>query len=63
MKGIKRYGALAIVLACIGIGALLLMFDYDTATTKWAALISSLMFFGAGIGIGYLFNRKNLLPE
>lgn len=63
MKTIKRYAPLIIVLACIGIGSLLLMFDYDTATTKWAAIISSAMFFGAGVGLGHLFNRKNLLPE
>ena len=51
------------MLTCIGVASLLLMFDYDTATTKWAALTSSVVFFGAGIGLGYLFNRKNLLPE
>ena len=63
MRAIKRYGALAIVLVCIGAGSLLLMFDYDTATTKWAAIISAIMFFGAGLGLGHLFNRKNFLPE
>lgn len=63
MRAIKRYGALAIVLVCIGAGSLLLMFDYDTDTTKWAAIISAIMFFGSGLGLGYLFNRKNVLPE
>ena len=63
MKTTKKYMALFIVLACIGVASMLLMFDYDTATTKWAALTGSVVFFGAGIGLGYLFNRKNLLPE
>ena len=63
MKTTKKYMALFIVLACIGVASLLLMFDYDTATTKWAAIISSAMFFGAGVGLGHLFNRKNLLHE
>ena len=63
MKSIKQFAALAVVLTCIGVASLLLMFDYDTATTKWVALTSSVVFFGAGIGLGYLFNRKNLLPE
>jgi cell division protein FtsW (lipid II flippase) len=63
MKSIKRFAALAIVLVCIGAASLLLMFDYDTTTTKLAALTSSVVFFAAGIGLGYLFNRHNLLPE
>jgi hypothetical protein len=60
---IKQYAALAVVLACIGAGLILLMIDYDAATTKWAALISAFMFFGAGIGLGHLFDSKKLLPE
>lgn len=63
MKTIKRYAPLVIVLACIGIGSLLLMFDYVTTTAKCLAIAGAAVSFAAGIVLGYVFNRHNLLPE
>jgi len=63
MKSIKQYGALMLVFVCIGAGGLLLMFDYDSTTTKWAALIGALSCMMLGLYLGHVLNRKNLLPE
>ena len=63
MRTIKRYLALCLVLAFIGAGGLLLMFDYGTTATKWAALIGAAISFATGIYLGKVFNRHNLLPE
>lgn len=63
MKTIKRYIALCVVLACCAAGALMLMFDYDTKTAKWVAITAAVVFFGLGLYLGHLFDRKNLLPE
>jgi len=63
MKTTKKYMALFIVLACIGTGGLLLMFDYGTTTAKCLAIAGAAVSFAAGIVLGYVFNRHNLLPE
>ena len=63
MRTIKRYLALCLVLAFIGAGGLLLMFDYDSTTMKWLAIIGSAISFAAGLYLGKVFNRHNLLPE
>lgn len=63
MKTIKRYMALALVFAMIGAGFTLLAMDYETLTTSWVALAAAFVFFAAGIGLGYVFNRHNMLPE
>lgn len=63
MNQVKKYMALFLVLAFIMVGCLLLMFDYDSNTMKWAALIGSAVSFAIGIALGYVFNSKNLLPE
>ena len=63
MRTIKRYMALCLVLVCIGAGGLLLMFDYGTTTAKCLAIAGAAVSFAAGLGLGYVFNRHNLLPE
>jgi len=63
MNQVKKYMALFLVLAFIMVGCLLLMFDYNSNTMKWAALIGSAVSFAIGIAIGYVFNHKKLLPE
>jgi len=63
MRTIKRYMALCLVLVCIGAGGLLLMLDYDTTTMKWLAIIGAAISFAAGICLGKVFDRHNLLPE
>lgn len=63
MKTIKRYLALALVLALIGAGCILLTMDYETLTSAWVALAGAFVFFAAGIGLGYVFNNKGMLPE
>ena len=55
--------ALCLVLVCIGAGDLLLMFDYDTTTMKWLAIIGAAISFAAGLYLGFMLDRKNLLPE
>lgn len=55
--------ALCLVLVCIGTGGLLLMFDYGTTTAKCLAIAGATVSFAAGIVLGYVFNRHNLLPE
>ena len=63
MKTIKRYMALAIVFLLIVAGVLLLMLDYDTTTMKWLTIIGAAISFAAGICLGKVFDRHNLLPE
>jgi len=55
--------ALCLVFVCIGAGGLLLMLDYDTTTMKWLAIIGAAISFAAGIYLGKVFDRHNLLPE
>lgn len=54
---------MCLVFAFIGAGSLLLMFDYNTTTTKWMAIIGAAVSFATGLYLGHVFNRKNLLPE
>ena len=63
MTTIKKYMALCLVLVCICTGGLLLMFDYGTKTAKCLAIAGAAVSFAAGIVLGYVFNRHNLLPE
>lgn len=63
MKQAKKYMALCLVLALICTGGLLLMFDYDTTASKWLAIAGSAVLFAAGLYLGHVFNRHNLLPE
>jgi len=63
MKTIKKHLALAIVMALIMAGALLLMFDYETTAAKWMALIGAGASFASGLYIARVFNRKKMLPE
>ena len=63
MKTIMKYLAMVLVLALIGAGGLLLMFDYESTATKWAALIGALSCMMLGLYLGHVLNRKNLLPE
>ena len=63
MKTTKKYMALCLVLVCIGTGGLLLMFDYGTTAAKCLAIAGAAVSFAAGIVLGYVFNRHNLLPE
>jgi len=63
MKRTKQFLALCLVLALIGIGGILLMLDYDTNAAKWVAIIAAVISFAAGLSIGYVLDRKHLLPE
>jgi len=63
MKTIKRYMALALVLVMIGAGFTLLAMDYETLISSWVALAAAFVFFAAGIALGYVFNKHDLLPE
>jgi hypothetical protein len=63
MKTIKQYAALSLVFLCIMAGGILLMLDYDTIKTAWQGLIGAFTCFGAGLYLGHVFDRKNMLPE
>ena len=55
--------ALALVLVMIGAGFTLLAMDYETLISSWVALAAAFVFFAAGIALGYVFNKHDLLPE
>ena len=63
MKTIKRYMALCLVFVFIGAGGILLALDYDTIKTTWQGLLGAFACFGAGLYLGHVFDRKNMLPE
>ena len=63
MKAIKKYMALAAVLAVIALGCIMLMVDYDTIMAAWMGLIGAAVCIGAGIRLGYWLDHKNLLPQ
>lgn len=63
MKTIKKYAALCLVLACIGCGSMLLAVDYETLKSAWFGLSCAVVFFIAGVCLGWLFDGKELLPK
>lgn len=63
MRTIKKYMALAAVLAVIALGCIMLMVDYDTIIAAWLGLIGAAVFFVCGILLGCWFERNNMLPE
>ena len=63
MKAIKKYMALAAVLAVIALGCIMLMVDYDTIMAAWLGLIGAAVFFVCGILLGRWLERKNMLPQ
>ena len=63
MRTIKKYMALAAVLAVIALGCIMLMVDYDTIMAAWLGLIGAAVFFVCGILLGCWLERKNMLPQ
>ena len=63
MKQFKQYVYLFIVLALIGAGLMLLIVDSENVEASWKAIGAALVCFAAGLYLGFMFDRKNLLPE
>lgn len=63
MKTIKKYLALVLVLTCIGCGGILLSLDYSTLSHAWCGILGAVVYFTAGICLGYLFDKKEMLPK
>jgi membrane-bound ClpP family serine protease len=63
MKQYKKYLAMAAALLLIIVGGSLLMVDYETVKSAWLGLIGGLMFMGAGAVLGYVLDKKKMLPE
>ena len=63
MRAIKKHMALAIVMALAMAGGLLLAFDYETAFSKWTAIIGAAVLFTSAAVLGFYFDRKKMLPE
>lgn len=67
MRTIKRYMALAVVLAIIDVGGLTLAltpeYHHDHALETWGGLGLSALFFALGLWLGHTLDKKNLLPE
>ena len=59
----KRWLNLSIVLAIMFAAGLLMALDYDSTTDKWMALIAAAILFAVGIRLGFVFHRRNMLPE
>lgn len=54
---------MAAALLLIIVGGSLLMVDYETVKSAWLGLIGGLMFMGAGAVLGYVLDKKKMLPE
>jgi membrane-bound ClpP family serine protease len=63
MKTIKKHLLLCLCIALIAVGAILLMLDYKTILTAWIGLAGSAICFGSGLYLGFMFDRKKMLPE
>jgi membrane-bound ClpP family serine protease len=60
---IKKYAGLCLCLALIAVGSILLMLDYKTMRSAWLGLFGAVAFFSAGLWLGHVLDRKNLLPD
>ena len=63
MKQFKAYARLALIFALIGLGAILLAFDYDTTGKTWMAVGSASVCIAAGLYLRRIFDKHGLLPE
>jgi len=63
MKAFKRYMALALVFALLVAGSILLMVEFDTVKATWLSCVGAFLCFGIALILGYIFDRKKLLPE
>lgn len=63
MKQFKAYARLALIFTLIGLGAILLAFDYDTTGKSWAAIGCSSVCIAAGLWLRYIFDKHGLLPD
>lgn len=63
MKAFKRYMALALVFALLVTGSILLMVECDTIKGTWLSCMGAFLCFGIALILGYIFDRKKLLPE
>lgn len=53
---------LSIVLTLVAAGGLMLALD-TSVIPMWMSLGGAFVGFASGIGLGYLFDRKNMLPQ
>lgn len=60
---IKKYAALCLCIVLIAGGALLLMLDYKTMRSAWMGLVGAAAFFTAGLWLGFVLDRKKMLPD
>ncbi len=63
MKKFKAYARLALIFALIGLGAILLAFDYKTTGASWLAVGCSSVCIAAGLWLRHIFDKHGLLPE
>ena len=63
MKTIKKHLLLCLCIELIAVGSLLLMLDYDTMRSAWLGLAGAAAFFGAGLWLGFVLDRKKMLPD
>ena len=63
MKTIKRYIALFLVFGLLVTGSILLMLEFDTIEATWWSVVGAFLCFGIALILGYVFDRKKLLPE
>ncbi len=63
MQTLKRYLGFILVLAIITIGGCVLGYDYKTDEQAMCSVAGAFACFALGIVLGWLLNRKNLLPE
>ena len=63
MQTLKRYLGFVLVLAVITLGGCVLGYDYKTDEEAVWGIIGAFTCFGIGALLGWLLNRKHLLPE
>jgi hypothetical protein len=51
------------VLVLIGAGCIMMMLDYETIEAAWLGLFGAVSFFAAGLWLGFMLDKKNLLPQ
>ena len=63
MKTLKRYLGFILVLAIITIGGCVLGYDYKTDEDALWGVAGAFACFALGTLLGWLLNRKNMLPD